>query len=87
MAIGRYYVVGMLVVGLIAGFVIAAAPRLREVPASALIGPLVVSFVIDLALMPLAREGRVRPLSMEQRAVGVIGAALIATLIMNLMPA
>jgi hypothetical protein len=34
--------------------------------------------------MPLGRAGRIEPLTMEQRAIGVVGAALIATGILEL---
>ena len=79
MRVGRYFVIGLLAFGLIAGFAVARLPQLQLLPVPALTLPLILSFIVDLALMPFVRDGRVAPLTMEERALGVIGAALVAT--------
>ena len=84
MRVGRYFVVGLLVSGVAIGFAVARAPQLQLLPVPALTLPLILSFIIDLALMPFVRDGRVEPLKMEERGLGVIGAALIATGIFEL---
>jgi hypothetical protein len=53
-------------------------PALEVVPVPAFTLPLFASLVIDLVLMRLGRGGRVAPLTMEERGIGVLGSALIA---------
>ena len=84
MEIGRYFVGGLLLFGVVAGLLVASSPALRNLPIPALIWPLIVALVADLALMPLVRDGRVHPITMEQRAIGVIGSGLIITGILAL---
>ena len=84
MRVGRYFVLGLLAFGVIVGLVLARVPQLQALPVPAFTLPLMLSFAVELALMPLVRHGRVQPLSMAERALGVIGAALIATGILEL---
>ena len=86
MHVGRIYVVGLLAFGIAAGLGIATTPALRALPVPAFAWPLLVSLIVDVALLPLVREERVQPLTMEQRAVGVIGSALIIIAITALIP-
>lgn len=84
MRVGRYFVVGLLALGVVTGFAVARIPQLQVLPVPAFTLPLILSFIIDLALMPFVRDGRVEPLRMEERGLGVIGAALIATGVVEL---
>jgi hypothetical protein len=81
---GKLYVVGLLAFGVLAGLAVARLPALNVLPVPAFPLPLIASLIADLVLMPLGRSGRIEPLTMEQRAIGVVGAALIATGILEL---
>jgi len=76
----------MLAAGVAIGLVVAAVPTVRAWPVPALIWPLALSLLLDLVLMPLAGQGRIEPLTMGERAAGVIGAALIITIILAIFP-
>ncbi|HEX2552077.1 MAG TPA: hypothetical protein VHL98_00150 [Microvirga sp.] len=78
-AVGRYFVIGMLAFGVLAGLVLANVHALRDLPVPAIVWPILVGLVIDLILQAYAREGRVEPLTMNERAFGIIGAGLIIT--------
>ncbi len=85
--IGPLYVAALLAFGLLVGALLWANPAWRELPVPAVILPLGLSLLIDLALLPLAQAGRVQPLTMNERAMGVIGAGLIITVLLALAPA
>jgi hypothetical protein len=82
MRIGRYFILGLWVFGAAAGLVAAASPTVRAWPIPTLVWPLLAALAVDLALMPLAKQGHVEPLTMNERALAVIGSALIMTLIL-----
>lgn len=84
MTIGRIYIAGMLVFGLVVGLVTTAVPDVRAWAVPVFVWPLVVSFIVDLALMRRAGPGQVSPITMAERAIGVIGSALIITVILEL---
>jgi hypothetical protein len=79
---GKLYVVGLLAFGVLAGLAVARLPALNVLPVPAFTLPLIASLIADLVLMPLGRSGRIEPLT--TRAIGVVGAALIATGILEL---
>jgi hypothetical protein len=87
MRVGRYFIVGLLVFGAIVGLVVAGSPRLRDSPIPPFIWPVALALIIDLALLPLARAGRIEPITMNERAIGVIGAAIVITAILAASPA
>ena len=76
--VGRYFVAALLAFGVVAGVAIAKVPALEAVPVPALTLPLIASLLADLVLMRLARAGRIAPLTMEERGIGVLGSALVA---------
>jgi hypothetical protein len=84
MHVGRHFIVGLLAFGVVVGLVVAHLPALAALPVPAFTLPLLLSFLVEVALMPFVRDGRVRALTMEERGLGVIGAALIATAILAL---
>ncbi len=84
MTIGQIYIAGMLAFGVVAGLVVVNVPGAREWPVPSIVWPLLASLLVDLALMPLAQQGRIAPLTMNERAIGVIGSALIVTAIQAL---
>jgi hypothetical protein len=85
MAIGRIYIAGMLAFGVVAGLVIALNPNLRDLPIPVFIWPVVLSFLVDLVLMPRAQAGQISPITMTERGIAVIGSALIIIVIMALV--
>jgi hypothetical protein len=82
---GRLFVIGMLAFGVVAGLVVASVPVIRDLPVPAIVWPILVGLAIDLVLQALAREGRVEPLTMNERALGIIGAGAIITAIIALV--
>jgi hypothetical protein len=80
-SIGRLFIAGLWLVGLGAGLVLIRAPDL-PLPVPALTIPLAAALLIDLALMvPALRSGRLGQITMQDRAIGVIGASLIAIVV------
>ena len=76
---GRLFIAGLWLVGLVAGLVLMRAPDL-PLPVPALTIPLVASLLIDLVMMvPALRESRLAEITIQDRAIGVMGAALIIT--------
>ncbi|KAA2235854.1 hypothetical protein [Salinarimonas soli] len=86
MRVGYWFVAALLVFGLASGLAIASTPGLRDGPVPPLIWIVAFALVVDLALMPLARAGRIGPITMNERAVGVIGAGIVQTLIAGALP-
>ena len=84
MTIGRIFIVGMLVFGVVVGLVTANMPKVRAWGVPVFVWPLIVSFIVDLVLMRRAEPGQISPLTMAERAIGVIGSALIITVILEL---
>lgn len=82
---GRLFILGLWAVGIVTGLVAARAPHLLPVPTPALIVPLAVALVADLALRPSIEAGRIAPITMNERAVGVIGAGLAAVLLLAVL--
>jgi hypothetical protein len=87
MKIGRYFVFGLFAFGIVAGLIVAASPRLRALPVPPFVWPLILALLVDLAVLPLVRAGRVEAITMNERAIGVIGSALILTVILAATPA
>lgn len=81
---GRLFVIGMLAFGVVAGLAIASVPALRDLPVPAIVWPILVGLAVDLILQALARQGRVEPLTMNERGFGIIGAGTIITVIVAL---
>ena len=86
MTSGRLFILGLLAFGVAAGLVVATVPAARSLPVPSIAWPLVASLLADLALMPLVKEGRVAPITMNERAVGVIGSALVIAAFAALAP-
>jgi hypothetical protein len=74
---GYFFIGGLWAVGLITGLVLARAPDLVPLPTPHLMVPLIVGLIVDLAIRPASNAGRIAPISMNERAIAVIGAALI----------
>jgi hypothetical protein len=77
----RLFIGGLWALGLLTGLVLVRAPDLIPLPTPALSVPLIAALLVDLAIGPLVRAGRAEPLSMTHRAIAVIGAATIGTII------
>lgn len=79
---GIWFIAGLWAFGLVSGLVVAGRPAWRDLAVPPYSWPLILALVVDLAHMPLARAGRIAPLTMNERAIGVIGAALIQILVL-----
>ena len=75
---GRLFILGLWAVGLGTGLVLAFAPHLLPLPTPILTVPLLAALAADLALMPAARAGWITPITINDRAIGVIGGGVIA---------
>ena len=82
---GRFLVPALWAVGLATGLAIAFAPHLLPLPTPILTVPLIAALVADVALMPAARAGRIAPITMNDRGIGVIGAGVIAIAVSALL--
>lgn len=81
---GRLFIAGLWLVGLLAGLVLLRLPDL-PVPVPALTIPLVVALLLDLVLMiPVLRSSRLGLVTMQDRMIGVVGASLIAIAVTTL---
>jgi hypothetical protein len=80
---GFLYIPAMLLVGIAFVYVLEMRPEWRQASFSPLAWPFVVSFLIELGLRPLVRDGRVSPLTMADRFLGVFGAAFIVTVFLS----
>ena len=73
-----YFFIGTLwAVGVVTGLVLARGPDLVPLPTPHLMVPLIVGLLLDLAIRPASNAGRIAPITMNERAIGVIGAALV----------
>jgi hypothetical protein len=84
MRVGHLFIIGMLAFGVVAGLVSAYVPAVRALAVPTLVWPLLLGFLVDIALQSLARQGRAEPLTMGERMAGIFGAGVIATLIVAL---
>jgi hypothetical protein len=75
---GQIFIGIVWAIGLLTGLVLSRAPDVLPVPTPAILVPLAVGLLADLALRPAAERGRLSPLTMNERAIGVIGGALVA---------
>ena len=87
MTSGRLFILGLLAFGVVAGLIALNVPAARALPVPSVAWPFVVALLADLALMPLVRNGRIAPITMNERFVGVLGSALIITALLALAPA
>jgi len=78
------YIVAMLVSGIAIGLIARGQPSLRDAVVPPVTWPLFLSLVFDLLLGPLVAQEKAEPLTMGDRAAGVIGAGLIVTVILAL---
>ncbi len=77
MRTGYVFVAALWAVGIVTGVVLARAPDSVPLPTPHLMVPLIVGLIVDLAIRPASNAGRIAPISMNERAIAVIGAALI----------
>ncbi|HYF54925.1 MAG TPA: hypothetical protein VEA41_11765 [Salinarimonas sp.] len=82
MSVGRWFVAGIWAFGLASALAVATVPALRSLGVPSLAWPLLAALVTDLALRPAVAAGRIAPVTMNERFVAVIGAALIHTLVL-----
>lgn len=71
------YIAAVLVSGIVIGFIVRLQPHLQQAAIPAAAWPFAVSFILDLVINQLVAQGRAEPLTMGDRFVAVIGAALI----------
>ena len=82
---GRYLIPALWAVGFGTGLTLAFAPHLLPLPTPILTVPLLCALAADLLLMPAASAGRIQPITMNDRAIGVIGAGVIAIAVSALL--
>jgi hypothetical protein len=85
MTTGRLFIVVMLAFGLVAGLVLANSPAWRDGPVPSVVWAIAVGFAIDLLIQWRAAQGKAEPLTMNERAIGIIGSALVITVIVALV--
>ncbi len=71
------YIAVMVLAGLILGLASLELSVIHDGPVPPLMYLIIVSFLVDMPLMTLASKGRLEPLQIEVRFIGVIAAALI----------
>jgi hypothetical protein len=74
------YIAVVLVSGIVIGFVVRQNPEWQQMAVPPAAWPFAVSLVADLIVGQLAAQGKVAPLTMNDRFIAVIGAGLIVTL-------
>jgi hypothetical protein len=74
---GHLFIVGLLAFGVVAGLVLATVPGARDWPVPVLMWPLAVAFLAEVVLLPKVRDGRIAPITMPERAIGVVGSAVV----------
>ena len=85
MAISRsraIYFAIMLVAGIVIGLVVAQRPAWQEAMVPPAAWPFAVSLLLELILAQSVSRGQAEPLTMGERAIGVIGAGLIVTILL-----
>lgn len=63
--------------GIVTGIVMARFPNLVPLPVPTFTVPLMVGLLVDIAVRPAAESGRLAPVTMNERAIGVIGGAVL----------
>jgi hypothetical protein len=72
----------MLVSGIAIGLVVAQRPAWQETIVPPAAWPFAISLLLELILAQAVSRGQAEPLTMGERAVGVIGAGIIVTVIL-----
>jgi hypothetical protein len=85
MPTGRLFIIVMLAFGLVAGLVLANQPAWRDGPVPSVVWAILFGLALDLVIQWRAAQGRAVPLTMNERAIGIIGAGLIITVIVALV--
>lgn len=75
---GQLFIGVLWVTGLVAGLLVARVPAIQVVPTPHLVIPLAVGLLLELALRMSSRARWMESLTVNERAIGVIGAALIS---------
>lgn len=75
---GRLFIAALWLTGLVSGLLVARLPGIEVVPTPHLVIPLAAGLLLELALRMSSRAGWVESLTVNERAIGVIGAALIS---------
>ena len=85
MPTGRLFIAVMLAFGLVVGLVLANQPAWRDGPVPSVVWAIVFGLALDLFIQWRAARGQAVPLTMNERAIGIIGAGLIITLTVALV--
>lgn len=84
---GRVFIAGLWAIGLLGGVAIAKAPEMIPLPTPFLTLPLLAALAADLGIRPAIRAGRIAPLTMNDRAIGVLGAGVLGIVVAALIGA
>jgi len=72
-----FYIAAVLVSGIAIGFIVRLQPHLQQAAIPAAAWPFAVSFILDLVINQRVAQGKAEPITMGDRFLAVIGAALI----------
>lgn len=78
MRTGRLFVAGLWALGILSGVLVAFVPEMLPLPTPHLTVPLLASLAVELLIRPAIRAGQLEPITMNERAAGVIGAAIVS---------
>ena len=73
------YIAAMIGTGVVIGWIAAQNPSWQHAAITPAAWPLAVSLVMDVVIGQMAARGKVQPLTMTDRFVGVLGAGLVVT--------
>lgn len=85
MSTGRLFIAGLWVVGLLSGILLARAPDMLPLPMPYFLVPLVAGLAVELAIRRPIQSGQLSELSAGERAIGVLGGAVISFVAMKLL--
>jgi hypothetical protein len=74
---GLLFIAGLWAAGVVTGIVLARAPDVIPLPTPHFMVPMIVGLIADLSMRPAINAGRIPPISVNERGIGVIGAAII----------
>lgn len=74
---GRVFIAGLWAIGLLAGLVLARFPDLIPLPTPYFSVPLIAALLVDVVIRSRIEAGQIEPVTMNERAVAVIGASFI----------
>lgn len=85
MSTGRLFIAGLWAVGLLTGILIARVPDTLPLPMPYFLVPLFAGLAVELAMRRPIQSGQLAELTAGERAIGVLGGAVISFVAMKLL--